>query len=44
MITTGAIASPVKLLEERNEKLQNAGIEKVKAEIQSQVDSWLAAK
>jgi putative aldouronate transport system substrate-binding protein len=44
MITTGAIANPVKLLEERNKKLQDAGIEKVRAEIQSQVDAWLAAK
>jgi putative aldouronate transport system substrate-binding protein len=44
LITTGAIANPVKLLEERNKKLQNAGIEKVRAEIQSQVDAWLAAK
>ncbi|MHA6480848.1 ABC transporter substrate-binding protein [Paenibacillus sp. strain BS8-2] len=43
-ITTGAIANPVKLLEERNKKLQDAGIEKVRAEIQTQADAWLAAQ
>jgi len=41
-IFTGAVKNPVKLLEERNEKLKAAGIEKVQAELQSQIDAWWA--
>ncbi|QNK58846.1 ABC transporter substrate-binding protein [Paenibacillus sp. PAMC21692] len=43
-ISTGGIANPVKLLEERNRKFEDAGIEKVRAEIQTQVDAWKAAQ
>lgn len=43
-ISTGGIANPIKLLEERNKKFEEAGIEKVRAEIQAQVDAWKAGK
>lgn len=42
MIATGAVANPSKLLEERNAKLKDAGIEKVQAELQAQIDAWWA--
>ncbi|WP_372632580.1 ABC transporter substrate-binding protein [Cohnella sp.] len=41
-IYTGAVKNPAKLLEERNGKLKAAGIEKVQAELQSQIDAWWA--
>jgi len=41
-IFTGAIKDPVKLLDERNGKLKAAGIEKVQAELQKQIDAWRA--
>ncbi|MFB9276534.1 ABC transporter substrate-binding protein [Cohnella cellulosilytica] len=41
-IYTGAVKNPTKLLEERNGKLKAAGIEKVQAELQSQIDAWWA--
>jgi putative aldouronate transport system substrate-binding protein len=41
-IFTGAIADPAKLVDERNKKLEAAGIEKVRAEIQKQIDEWQA--
>src|SRR5690606_37445491 len=43
-IRTGAIPNPSKLIDERNAKLEKAGIEKVRAEIQAQVDAWQANK
>lgn len=43
-ISTGAIPDPDKMLEERNEKLKKAGIEKVQAELQAQIDAWKAEK
>ncbi len=43
-ISTGGIENPIKLLEERNKKFEEAGIEKVRAEIQTQVDAWKAAR
>jgi putative aldouronate transport system substrate-binding protein len=39
-IFSGAVDNPTKLLEERNEQLKAAGIEKVQAEIQTQIDTW----
>lgn len=42
--STGAIPDPAKMLEERNEKLKKAGIEKVKTELQTQIDAWKAAQ
>jgi putative aldouronate transport system substrate-binding protein len=42
--STGAIPDPAKMLEERNEKLKKAGIEKVKTELQAQIDAWKAAQ
>lgn len=41
-IYTGAVKDPFKLLEERNKKLKSAGIEKVQAELQAQIDAWWA--
>ncbi|MGO4546792.1 ABC transporter substrate-binding protein [Paenibacillus sp. 2TAB23] len=41
-IFTGAVKDPSKLLEERNKKLKTAGLEKVQAELQSQIDVWWA--
>ncbi len=41
-IATGALPNPSKLLDERNAKLKSAGIEKVQAELQTQIDAWLA--
>ncbi|MBD2843923.1 ABC transporter substrate-binding protein [Paenibacillus sp. IB182496] len=43
-ISTGGIANPSELLDERNRKFELAGIEKVRAEIQAQVDAFLAEK
>jgi putative aldouronate transport system substrate-binding protein len=42
--STGAIPDPAKMLEERNEKLKKAGIEKVQTELQTQIDAWKAAQ
>ncbi|WP_139994121.1 ABC transporter substrate-binding protein [Paenibacillus paridis] len=42
LIFTGAVKDPTKLLEERNKKLKAAGLEKVQAELQSQIDVWWA--
>lgn len=42
-IFTGAVSNPAKLLEERNEQLKAAGLEKVAAELQAQIDAWKAA-
>jgi putative aldouronate transport system substrate-binding protein len=44
VIGTGAVPNPGKLLEERNAKLKAAGIEKVKTELQTQIDAWLKTK
>lgn len=41
-IFTGAVKNPDKLLDERNAKLKAAGIEKVQAELQKQIDTWWA--
>jgi len=41
-LATGALANPSKLLDERNAKLKAAGVEKVAAELQAQIDAWLA--
>lgn len=41
-LATGAVPNPSKIIEERNKKLEAAGIEKVKAEMQAQIDAWLA--
>lgn len=41
-IFTGAVKNPEKLLGERNAKLKSAGIEKVQAELQKQIDAWRA--
>ncbi len=41
-IFSGSVANPGKLLDERNEKLKTAGIEKVRDEIQAQIDAWWA--
>jgi ABC-type sugar transport system, periplasmic component len=43
MIGSGAIANPSGVIDERNGKLVSAGIEKVRDELQSQIDAWLAA-
>jgi putative aldouronate transport system substrate-binding protein len=40
VISTGAVPNPSKLLEERNTKLKAAGLEKVKTELQTQIDAW----
>jgi putative aldouronate transport system substrate-binding protein len=40
VIGTGAVDNPSKLLDERNAKLKAAGIDKVQAELQAQVDAW----
>ena len=40
VIGTGAVDNPSKLLDERNAKLKAAGIEKVQAELQTQIDAW----
>ncbi len=42
-ISTGAVDNPSKMLDERNEKLKKAGIEKVQAEMQKQIDEWVTA-
>jgi len=41
-IATGAVPNPSKLLDERNAKLKDGGIEKVQAELQAQIDAWWA--
>ncbi|MBO9600741.1 MAG: ABC transporter substrate-binding protein [Cohnella sp.] len=41
-LATGALSNPSKLLDERNAKLKSAGVEKVQAELQAQIDAWLA--
>jgi putative aldouronate transport system substrate-binding protein len=41
VIGTGAAPNPMPLLEERNAKLKAAGLDKVKDELQAQIDSWL---
>jgi len=43
VISTGAAANPSALLDERNAKLQAAGVEKVKTELQAQIDTWWQA-
>lgn len=43
VIFTGAVKNPTKELDERNAKLKDAGIEKVQAELQAQIDAWWAA-
>ncbi|MNQ78153.1 Bacterial extracellular solute-binding protein [compost metagenome] len=40
VISTGAVPNPSKLIDERNAKLKAAGIEKVSAELQKQIDAW----
>lgn len=42
ILSTGAVANPSKLIDERNAKLKTAGIEKVQAELQAQIDVWWA--
>lgn len=42
-IYTGAVNNPTQLLEERNEQLKAAGIERVAEELQAQIDEWWAA-
>ncbi|MFD0672447.1 ABC transporter substrate-binding protein [Cohnella sp. GCM10027633] len=42
VIFTGAVKNPSKELDERNAKLKDAGIEKVQAELQAQIDAWWA--
>lgn len=42
-IYTGAVKDPVKLLEDRNRRLKDAGIERVRDEIQTQIDAWRAS-
>ncbi|THF73439.1 ABC transporter substrate-binding protein [Cohnella fermenti] len=41
VIGTGAVPNASKLIDERNAKLKSAGIEKVRDELQSQIDAWL---
>lgn len=41
-ISTGAIANPSGLIDERNRRLEDAGIEKVRQELQAQVEAWQA--
>ncbi len=41
-LTTGAVPNPSKLLDERNAKLKDGGLEKVAAELQAQIDAWWA--
>lgn len=40
----GLAADPIAHLAEMNEKLKTAGVDKIIAELQSQIDAWLAAK
>ncbi|MDF2921706.1 MAG: hypothetical protein K0R57_620 [Paenibacillaceae bacterium] len=40
VISTGALPNPSKMIDERNAKLKTAGLEKVKAEMQAQIDAW----
>ncbi|WP_337101810.1 ABC transporter substrate-binding protein [Paenibacillus sp. YIM B09110] len=42
ILGTGAVANPSKMIDERNGKLKAAGIEKVQAELQTQIDKWWA--
>lgn len=42
VLATGAVPNPSKVIDERNKKLEAAGIEKVKMEMQAQIDAWLA--
>ncbi|MEK3885174.1 ABC transporter substrate-binding protein [Paenibacillus sp. PL2-23] len=42
ILSTGAVENPSKVIDERNAKLKAAGIEKVQAEIQAQIDAWWA--
>lgn len=42
LVGTGAMANVSKLIDERNAKLKAAGIEKVQAELQKQIDEWWA--
>jgi putative aldouronate transport system substrate-binding protein len=44
MIGSGALANPAKMLDERNGKLKSAGLEKVRDELQAQIDKWLASR
>lgn len=44
VISTGALPNPSKMLDERNTKLKASGLEKVKEELQSQIDAWLKDK
>ncbi|WP_020619850.1 ABC transporter substrate-binding protein [Paenibacillus daejeonensis] len=43
-ISSGAIPNPSQLIDERNTKFKAAGIEKVQAEVQKQIDAWFAEK
>ncbi|MCR2805957.1 ABC transporter substrate-binding protein [Paenibacillus soyae] len=40
ILATGAVANPSKMIDERNARLKTAGIEKVQAELQAQIDTW----
>ncbi|MCL6456834.1 MAG: ABC transporter substrate-binding protein [Gorillibacterium sp.] len=40
VISTGAVAKPSEMLDERNAKFKAGGLEKVKAELQTQIDAW----
>lgn len=40
LIGTGAVPNPSKLIDERNAKFKAAGLEKVKTELQTQIDAW----
>lgn len=42
IIGSGAVENPSRLIDERSEKLKNAGIEKVREELQTQIDAWWA--
>lgn len=43
VIGSGVVANPTKLLDERTKRLKDAGIEKVRDELQKQIDAWWAA-
>lgn len=43
VLGSGVVANPSKLLDERTKRLKEAGIEKVRDELQKQIDAWWAA-
>lgn len=43
VLASGAVANPSKMLDERKQRLIDAGIEQVRDELQKQIDAWLAA-